>query len=208
MVAVFITAVLLGFAYNSASPLGVRSASTEKPAGTGAAAARVTGSSITRTGYFNETVSMLLETAPSIRSQGQNYQNQTTAIGLAPANPVPNTAGQVLPTVTWNEVKALLKNGKTLLIDARTANYYQAEHIPGAISLPANSPAPEMAAFASKYAKDMPIVVYCGSMSCPMAHNLAGVLASQYGYFNLKVMPGGFAEYRLAESQPGSGGAR
>lgn len=208
MVVVFITAVFLGFAYNSASPLGVRSASPEKSAGAAAAAARVTASSITRTGYFNETVSMLLETAPTIRFQGQNYQNQTTALGLAPASPVPKTAGRVLPTVTWDEVKALMKNGKTLLIDARTANYYQAEHIPGAVSLPANSPTPEMTAFAGKYAKDMPIIVYCGSMSCPMAHNLAGVLASQYGYLNLKVMPGGFAEYRLAESQPGSGGAR
>jgi len=42
----------------------------------------------------------------------------------------------------------------------------------------------------------------------PMAHSLADLLASQYGFANIKLMPGGFAEYRIAQAQAGTGGGK
>jgi rhodanese-related sulfurtransferase len=180
---VLIASVLLGFAYNAASPLGVRSSNSAVQS---SREAPVPAKAIPATGYYNETVSLVLE-------------------GGAPSG---STApGRTVPSLAWPEVKGLLRSGEILLIDARVAAYYQAEHIPGAISLPANSPPADIAAFATQHPKNAPVVVYCGSTTCPMAHQLADVLVGQHGYSNVKLMPGGFAEYRLAETQAGTGGA-
>ena len=190
MAGVFIASVVLGFAYNAASPLGVRSASSAARPFLGAAApARV----IPATGYFNETLSMTLEGAGPLGTESGS--------GMA----VPAAGHRPVPTLTWLEVKASLRGGQVLLLDARVAAYYQAEHIPGAISLPANSAPAEIATFAAQHPKTTAIIIYCGSTSCPMAHQLADVLVGQHGYSNVKVMPGGFAEYRMAEAQTGAG---
>lgn len=193
MAGILVASVLLGFAYNAASPLGVRSSNSAARSSLGAS---VPAKSIPTTGYFNETISLKLEgAASSLPSAG-------TATGAAAAG------ARAAPTLTWPEVKGLLRSGQIILIDARVAAYYQAEHIPGAISLPANSAPGEIAAFVAQHPKNTPVIIYCGSMTCPMAHQLADVLAGQHGCSNVKVMPGGFAEYRLAETQAGPGGAR
>ena len=188
MAGILLASIVLGFAYNEASPLGVRSANSALISSQAATApARI----IPPSGYFNETISMKLEGAgPSIPGSG-----------------TPTTGTRTVPTLTWPEVKASLRGGQVLLLDARVASYYQAEHIPGAISLPANSAPADIATFAGQHPKNAPIIIYCGSTSCPMAHQLADVLVGQHGYSNIKVMPGGFAEYRLAEAQVGTGGS-
>jgi rhodanese-related sulfurtransferase len=193
MIGVFVVSVALGFAYNAASPLGVQLANAPARTAPGLAPrAKV----IPATGYFNETISLTLEGAgPFVAGTGTGI-----------AAPVAGTRS--VPTLTWPEVKASLRSGQILLIDARVASYYQAEHIPSAISLPANSPPPEIAAFAGQHPKDTATIIYCGSFSCPMAQQLADALIGQHGYSNVKVMPGGFAEYRVAEAAAGSGGAR
>jgi rhodanese-related sulfurtransferase len=206
VLAMLVASILLGAAYNSASPLGVHSAKS-KDSSVSPLAPAISGS---RTGYVNETVSLVLEGVSGTRPAGGVYGNQTMALGLAPAqpgSPAPAVKHN-LPSLTWPEVKALLKDTQNVLVDARVVSFYQAEHIPGAISLPSNSPTNELAAFVAKYPKTTPLIVYCGSSSCPMAHHLAELLSGSYGYSNVKLMPGGFAEYRTVEAQAVAGGAK
>lgn len=202
---IFATSVLLGVCFNSVSPLGVRGPQTgTQQAATSEAFAKAPPSK----GYFNETIAVALESSPR-QAGGQPYQNQTVGMTLLPTQPAPSVpstqapaaAKSKIPFVSWPEVKPLLATGRILLVDARVASAYQAEHIPGAISLPSNSPATEISQFAAKTPLDSQIVVYCGSASCHMAENLADVLVGRHGFSNVKVMPGGFAEYRVAESK-------
>jgi rhodanese-related sulfurtransferase len=97
-------------------------------------------------------------------------------------------------------VKPLLAAGKLVMIDARAASAYQAEHIPGAMSLPAGSPTAEVSAFVAKHGKNTPYVIYCGSGQCGLSKMAADALISQ-GCSNVKVMPGGFSEYRVSEAK-------
>ena len=203
--AMLMASVLLGLAYNSASPLGVRTAgASDKPP------AAVPGVAGSQSGYANQTISVALSGTAAARPSGTAYENQTLAIGLAPVQaaptPVAPTAVPSFPHLTWPQTQALIADGRHVLVDARATNYFQAEHIPGAVSLPSYSPPVDIAAFAAKFPKSTPLVIYCGSVSCPMAQQLAEALRNQ-GYADIKVMPGGFAEYRIAQSQP-PGGAK
>ena len=209
-VAMWVASVLLGVAYNSASPLGVRATRTGVivSAGSLAPAAPAAGAQVPRAAYANETVAMGFEGARPRALPDGPYANQTLSAGLdpsQPANPAPVPEAD-FPVLAWPEVKGLLKDPRNLLVDARMKAHFDAGHIPGAVSVPANSGDPELAAFAGKYARTTPLVIYCGSPSCPMAHGLARILGSQFGFSNIRLMPGGFAEYRVAESNPNAGG--
>jgi len=119
-------------------------------------------------------------------------------------NPVGTTmtiASSATNAIRWVEVKPLLESGQILLVDARAKPAYDIEHIPGAISLPVISQPPEFLAFAMKYPKDTAIVVYCGSDNCDLSHELAEKLRNDLGYSNVKEMPGGIAEWRVAEGR-------
>src|SRR6266851_1235705 len=117
---VLIASVFLGVAYNSASPLGIRSA----PSAKGALDSPL---SVTRrTGAFNQ---MMPATAPSpgaSSSMGSVYQNETVSVSLAAADA---PANRPIPLLSWPEVKALLQAGKIVLVDARGSSFYQADHI-------------------------------------------------------------------------------
>jgi rhodanese-related sulfurtransferase len=117
----------------------------------------------------------------------------------------PASAGEPLP-VAWLQVKPSVGAGKVLLVDAGESSFFEARHIPGAVSLPFGELAARMPAFAARFPKSQPIVVYCASASCPVAHDEAVVLAARYGFRDVREMPGGYAEWRLAESQAGGAG--
>ena len=44
-------------------------------------------------------------------------------------------------------------------------------------------------------------MIYCASINCPVSHAEAITLAEQYGYTDVREMPGGFAEWLTAESK-------
>ncbi len=66
-----------------------------------------------------------------------------------------------------------LARGEIVLVDGRDDAAFEAGHIPGAVSLPLRSLSEMAAAFSTKYAKAKPLVTYCGSVGCPIAHVLA-----------------------------------
>jgi rhodanese-related sulfurtransferase len=196
MAAVAGIALVVGLAFNSANPLGVRATAgpLAKPA---LASPLMPQSPIAHSGpkslYENETVGLSLETeaAPAPLAGA-------AAPDLAPS----------VPTLTWPETSKLLAAGQIVLVDARAAVYYETEHVPGAVSLPANSSPTDLAAFSAKYPKGTALVVYCGSLQCPLSHQLVAVLTGQLGYTNVREMPGGFAEYRQFQTQVAKGGAQ
>jgi rhodanese-related sulfurtransferase len=178
MVVMLVASLALGLAYNTASPLGVHAV-----VGPQADASTSVSVQVKKTGYFNETVSMTLE---------------GTAGG--PAN-----HALTIPTVTWPEVKALLARHQIVLVDARGSQYFQSGAIPGAVSLPGPTFPSAIGAFLTSYASNTPLVIYCTSPQCPLASEVAQALVTQYGYANVKIMPGGYQEYTLAENGKGDG---
>jgi rhodanese-related sulfurtransferase len=201
MFALLLMAVVLGRAFNSANPLGVHgsSAAAKIPL----AGAKSAGSSAPRTSagasstYENQTLSLSLETEgtnnlpPGDTAQAAPQPSEQAAL------PLPN-----VPTLTWPETKKLSESGQALLVDARAATFYQTDHIPGAVSFPAGSPAQDVSDFVAKYPKNTAIIVYCGSLQCPLSEKLVAQLTGQLGYTNVREMPGGFAEFRQWESRP------
>jgi len=184
-------AFLLGAIYNQVSPLGVR---PTRPAATAASppiAVTSPNPVIPRTNIFD---GALLET-PTTPSNLMATQ-RPPAIAPPPRPTLP--AQPIISSLTWPAVKTLLAAGKIILVDARFKVNYDLGHIPGAVLLPATSPAEELQAFAAKYPKEMALVTYCGSDTCHMSHQLAEALIKIYGFTNVSNMPGGYAEYVVA----------
>lgn len=212
MATTLVVSVVIGWAYNRASPLGIRSEPStlaaksdgQHASSTMTSSARPASSSMVQTGYFNETIAMSLEPVNALAHGISGEQ-------LAPLTlPSPSSARSArnlqsaiasIPSLTWRDVKPRLADGKTVLVDARATAHFQAGHIPGAVSLPGTLSPAEVADFVTKYPQSAPLIVYCGTPECPLAHRLAETLVSSYGYTNVAVMPGGYAEYRLAESK-------
>lgn len=207
MLAIFAAAAVVGWAFNSMSPLGVR-------ADNAPASAVATPRAIARGElYDNQPLAVTLGSAssagrPVAAPPGGIYDNETVATrleGVSVANAARPPAGP--HEITWLEAKKLLAAGRIVLVDARDANYYQTGHIPGAISFPTAQATPDaLATFAAKYPKDTPLVVYCGSLRCPLSKRLIALLTGSLGYTDVRDMAGGFVEYRETEEQPSNGG--
>lgn len=180
---IFASAVALGLVYNSASPLGVRPNALQV---TATAPAKPV---VPRTGYFNETLFMTLESSPGVPTQ--RGTTPTPAAGAPQAT---------IPALTWLQVKPLLEAGKIVLVDSRPKSAFDLGHIPGAVSLPLDAPLTELQAFAAKHPKDAALVVYCNSTTCRSSQQLAQQLISLGKFRNVSEMPGGFAEYTVAQA--------
>jgi rhodanese-related sulfurtransferase len=186
---IFIAAVCLGFAYNAASPLGVRWAAGAITPAPAAEPALPTGAP-----------------DPALR-------NETLTAVILPDDPaaVRPVVGQKLPaTMAWAEVKPLLAKGEIVLVDARDTLAYEAGHIPGAVSLPVDAFNEKIAAFTASIPKTRPLVFYCASIRCRLAHEAAVLLSGQFGYTDVREMPCGYAEWMVMEpnATPTTGGAR
>lgn len=177
-VGILAAAVVIGMVYNQTSPLGVRQRTPqgEPPPLTG-----LTASTASSTGSI---------IAPTDPAGGHS----------PPLNPTAAMTELRFPELKWPAVKKLLAANQIVLIDARLAETYALSRIPGAISLPAYSPVADLQAFAERFSRETRFVIYCNSETCDMSHELAAKLARQFGFTNLALMPGGFAEYVIAES--------
>lgn len=177
--ALFLAAAVLGFAYNSASPLGIRTLA-EPPAEPAGRA------------YSNETLN--LEVQPT--GQDAALRNETLSVEVLPGG-APAAAAK--EAVTWPEVRQMLSAGPLLLVDARSAAAFDAGHIPGAVSLPFADLGSRIAAFLSVHPRSTAIVVYCADTECPVSEAEADALRRQYGFTHVREMPGGYVAWRMAE---------
>jgi rhodanese-related sulfurtransferase len=111
-------------------------------------------------------------------------------------------AGSTPPKVTGSQVKRLMAGGPVVLVDARAALAYRAGHIPGAVSLPPDPKSKLLEPFASQHPPNTPIVIYCASSDCTQSDTLASLLATRFGYTQLLILSGGYAEYLAMEGKP------
>lgn len=184
-IGILAAAVVIGIVYNQTSPLGVR-----KPASLGEPSTLIHSTAVSPS-------SSVAITPPA---GGEGAITNLPKWDFLPPNPAASTTELHFPELKWPAVKALLAAGQIVLIDARLAETYALSRIPGAISLPAYSPVAELQAFAARFSRETRFVIYCNSETCDMSHELATKLARQFGFTNLTIMPGGFAEYVIAES--------
>ena len=181
MSAILLTAVALGVAYNSASPLGVRAPGASGSHEEESASLSAMPETENDPAIHNETIQALI--VPSAESEVQS------------------TLKSLPPAMTWREVKPLLAGGRVVVVDGRDEQAYALGHIPGAVSLPMDQLKEQISSFTARYPKDTPLVIYCASVRCQTANTQARALAEQHGYSNVCEMPGGFAEWRVSEPQ-------
>lgn len=188
---IFLAASCLGVAYNAANPLGVRvTAGPALTTGDGATGSRSQMATQPDAALRNETIN-------------------ATLFASAAGAPPPPVEKQLLATLPWPEVKSLLAQGQIDLVDARDTHSFETGHIPGAVSLPLNQLKEKIGEFATRYPKTKPLVIYCSNILCGMAHVEAIQLTEQHGYEDVREMPGGYAEWMVAESKSGiAGGGR
>lgn len=85
--------------------------------------------------------------------------------------------------ITRDQLRAEIDAGTVTVVDALGGEYYQRQHLPGAIPLVEE----DVAAQASQLLPDLtaPIVTYCSNPSCPNSQRVAERL-SALGYTNLR----------------------
>jgi rhodanese-related sulfurtransferase len=88
-------------------------------------------------------------------------------------------------------------SGAAFLLDARAPADYEAGHIAGAFSLPAEAFHEHFPAVAPYLTHGSSIVCYCDGMDCDLSHHLAELLRQQ-GYTNIHLLQNGWTVWRNA----------
>jgi len=101
--------------------------------------------------------------------------------------------------VTWSETEPQVATGAWLLVDAREEEYFAAQHIPGAISLPAYAYPEILQFFVEDYGKEKTVVVYCGTEDCDVSTELAIRLRDEAGLSDVRILDGGFLAWQRAQ---------
>ena len=216
--------VVLGFAFNSSSPVGIRfndaspdlSNSTElktEPSAVIAPTNRLALSPPPPTQPLeNAAVKQIIVPTPT-PAPAPTVDKQITTRQLTPASPVappitPSPVATVPPAagvaqnpaaIHWADAKPLVAAGQAVLVDVRHKSMFDAGHIPGAISLPETSSPEEFTAFLNQHPTNLTLIVYCSSTSCSQSARVAGRLVTQYQRPDVKYMTGGYMEYQQAE---------
>ena len=81
-----------------------------------------------------------------------------------------------------------------MVFDARIPEQYAAGHLPRARSLPVGEADQRIGAYAGRLTPQTPILIYCGGADCDDGLELALKLR-EYGFTDLTLYPGGYAEW-------------
>jgi rhodanese-related sulfurtransferase len=97
--------------------------------------------------------------------------------------------------ITRDELKGMIERKEHfVLIDARTHEGFDKEHIPGANSIPADHMEKELV---NDIKKDETIVTYCSSFACESS-TIAAKKLEKYGYKKVIDFKGGLADWKEA----------
>jgi rhodanese-related sulfurtransferase len=99
-----------------------------------------------------------------------------------------------IPVAFLAGVRERTEDPSTVIFDARIPEHYEAGHLPGARNLPVGEADQRLGAFASLLTPETPVLVYCGGSDCLDALELALKLR-EYGFQDLTLYPGGYAEW-------------
>ena len=98
--------------------------------------------------------------------------------------------------VTRAEAQPPVAAGEWLLVDARDEEYFNAQHIPGAISLPAHAYPELLEFFAEDHGTEKTTVIYCGTEDCDVSTELATRLRDETGLKDIRILEGGFLTWQ------------
>lgn len=101
--------------------------------------------------------------------------------------------------VTWKDAAPRVAAGEWLLVDARDEENFTAQHIPGALSLPANAYPEMIQFFAEEHGTIKTVVVYCGTEECDLSNQLAARLRDEAGCRDIRVLEGGFLAWQRSQ---------
>jgi len=212
--------VVLGFAFNSSSPVGIRFNDATSDS-LSSSELKTEPVPVARTNQLamltptppssaeNPRVRQIITPPPPLTSAPTRLLTPATPVAPPITPPVTAPAVAVAPPTTgvaqnpavihWVEAKPLAASGQAVLVDVRHKSMYDAGHIPGAISLPETSTPEEFTAFLNQYPTNLTLIVYCSSTSCSQSARVAGRLVTQYQRPSVKYMTGGYMEYQQAE---------
>lgn len=101
-----------------------------------------------------------------------------------------------LDAISLEDLRPLVIGHKAVILDARASSFYQAGHIPGALSLSRDEFARDYLHLRSTLdrSKDSPIVVYCSGGECHDSRLVASALLS-LGFTQVKIFTGGWSAW-------------
>lgn len=111
-----------------------------------------------------------------------------------------------IPVVFLAGTQQRLDDSTTVVFDARVQDLYEAGHLPGARSLPVGEADRRLGTYASLLTPATPILVYCDGVDCSDSFELALKLR-EYGFQNVTLYPGGYAEWTEYGGKIHTGGA-
>ena len=103
-------------------------------------------------------------------------------------------AAYFLPRVSLLDAARCLADGSAVFVDARYSADYGNGHIAGAINVPVTASAEMVRAYMRDARRNLPVIVYCQSRSCPFSKAVAVALLKQ-GYKSVELLDGGWAEW-------------
>jgi hydroxyacylglutathione hydrolase len=96
---------------------------------------------------------------------------------------------QTIPTLTLSDVAAQLERDHVVMLDVRAENEWGSGHVPGSLNLPLGS----LDERVSEVPRDRPLVVHCQTGARAA---IAASLLRARGFTDVRLFPGGFAEWR------------
>jgi hydroxyacylglutathione hydrolase len=98
---------------------------------------------------------------------------------------------QTIPTLTLADVSAQLLGDRAVVVDVRTAGEWESGHVPGSLNLPLAS----LEQRAGEIPRDHPVIVHCQTGARAA---IAASLLRARGFSDVRLFPGGFAEWHAA----------
>ena len=195
--AILVMSCILGLAYNASNPIGIRWSEPARSSPPAPPPAH-------QTQRAPEPAKPSNAVAPAVISLAAKTNSPSGVVTNSAASPA---TSYVPPTpTTWAEVKPLDAQGRVVLVDARPRAFYDAGHIPRAVSLPEPPSAEQLAAFRKQYPTNAHVVVYCSSTSCSLSFKLATRLAKEGAYEFVQFITGGYQAWQREETLAHAGG--
>lgn len=135
-------------------------------------------------------LSLVLAVAANLfRPEGLSWHEGWTAAKLSKAP----MGTQVMP----RQALSLWGKPDIVFLDARSSEAFAREHVPGAVNLPYDPFAPDLAERIAALPKTRMYIVYCDGVGCPLSSDLAQLMRLE-GLDRVLVLAGGIEEWKAA----------
>lgn len=131
----------------------------------------------------------------TLAESGSSGSGQPASAAAVSPNPTRAVGPNAFP-LTWGQVQPMVGTSQIVLLDARPRTQFDAGHIPGALSLPENSPADAFAAVLKAHPADTRFVAYCAGTGCSEAFRLANRLIREHGATNAHFLIEGYTDWQ------------